>query len=136
MFRGTFKDDSRELHEYLKEVQCVFQGSFKDSRRFKGCLNKVFQECFNNIFFTIWLWHGSHRTYPSRKRACLNINHVFNSQVYLSFITTPYNLSTLICSKGWFALKQLNWITHYIKQLNRTVYLITLISSRSNYSSI
>ena len=62
MLRGTFKDDSRELHEYLKEFQCGFQDSFKDSRKLKGCLKKVFQEGFNNILFCnlVVAWISSH----------------------------------------------------------------------------
>ena len=42
MARETFKGDSRELLSYLKEVQRLFLGSFKDVLgKFQGCLNKV-----------------------------------------------------------------------------------------------
>ena len=67
-------------------VQRKFQGSFKDVlRKFQGCLKKVsgvFQEnfikmshgCFKNVSmkfcFTMLLVHGSHHSYPSRRRAC------------------------------------------------------------------
>ena len=51
MLRETFRWDSTELQGYLKEVQMVFKGRFKDIlRKFKGCLKKVssvFQENFN-----------------------------------------------------------------------------------------
>ena len=71
---------------YLNEVQSVFQGIFKDVlRNFQGCVEKVssvFQENFNKKFqgrfknvsmkfcFAILFSHGSHRSYPSRRRAC------------------------------------------------------------------
>ena len=61
-----FKIDSREIQGYLKEVQRVFQGSFKAVskpfygsirgvkcvlRKFQKKVSRVFQECFNKIFF-------------------------------------------------------------------------------------
>ena len=83
VFLETFNDDSRELQGHPKEVQSVLQGSFIDIlRNFQGCLNKVssvfqehlkkvervFQECFAILFL-----HGSHRSYPIRRRACSKI---------------------------------------------------------------
>ena len=62
MFRKYFKGvskkiegcfDPRKLQGYLKEVQRMFQGSFKDIlRNFKVCLEKVsseFQENFKSF---------------------------------------------------------------------------------------
>ena len=83
-----FNGDYRELQGYLKEVQEVFQGSFKTvskTRKFQGCLKKVsrgFQEiikkkdqgCFKNVTiqfcFPILFLHGTHRSYLTRGRAC------------------------------------------------------------------
>ena len=68
---------------YLKEVQRLFLGSFKYVlRKFPGCLKKVpsvfhgnFIKSFKDVSrifevsFAI-LFHESHRSYPSRRRAC------------------------------------------------------------------
>ena len=88
MFRKTFKGDSEKvqisLKEVLKGVLREFEGSFKDVfKKFQGCLKKVsrvFQENFTKSFmgvskvsmkfFSICLTHESHRSYPSRRRAC------------------------------------------------------------------
>ena len=73
---------------YLKEVQGLFQGSFKDLlRKLKGCLKKVssvFQEnfkhnfkgaskMFNEVLLCIFVLRGPHRSYPSRRRACYSL---------------------------------------------------------------
>ena len=73
------KSDSRELQGYLKEVQRVFQGTFKAILwKFKGCLKKVssvFRENFkqsfkgvskmvNEVLFCYFVLHGSHRSFP------------------------------------------------------------------------
>ena len=38
------------------------------------CVSRKFQECFKNVLmkfcFMILLLHGSHRSYPRRRRAC------------------------------------------------------------------
>ena len=82
MFLKTFNDDSRKLQGHPKEVQRAFQGSFKDIlRKFQVCSKKVssaFQEHFKKSFknvsmkfcFVILFFHGSHCSYPSRRRAC------------------------------------------------------------------
>ena len=84
MLLETFNDDSRELYGHPNEVQSVFQDSFIDIlRKFQGCLIKVssvfqenckFQGCFKNVSMkfclTNLMLHGSHRSYPSRRRAC------------------------------------------------------------------
>ena len=58
-----------------------FQGSFKDVlRKFQGCFKKilrVFQKCSNEVCFLISLLHGSHRSYPSRRRACSTFWGIF-----------------------------------------------------------
>ena len=54
MFQGSFK-------ECFKEVSKVFQG------RFKGVSGK-FQKCF--------MLHGTHRSFPSRRRACFQSEHI------------------------------------------------------------
>ena len=59
----------------LKEVHWVFEGSFKDvSRMFKEVLSFFFQQGFKKVsmksWFAILFWHESHRSYPSRRRAC------------------------------------------------------------------
>ena len=46
----------------------------------------MFQECFNEVFFAILLLHGSHRSFPSRRRAC------FYHNLYLrAFLPPPPN---------------------------------------------
>ena len=57
MFQETLKGASREVQVYLKEVQWVFQGSFKDIlRKFLGCLKNVlsvFQKNFKQSFMGV-----------------------------------------------------------------------------------
>ena len=88
MFQETFKGGSREVQGHLKEVRMVFQGSFKVvsktfqesfigvsrkfQKKFQGCIKKVLIE----FCFAILLLHGSHRSYPSRRRACLCCLHL------------------------------------------------------------
>ena len=56
---------SREFKESVKCVSSVFQENF----------NKKFQGCFKNVSrkfsFAIFFSHVPHRSYPSRRRACL-----------------------------------------------------------------
>ena len=49
-------------------------------KSFKG-VSRVFQECFNEVFFAILFLHVSHRSYPSRRRACLDNNDNSNHEV-------------------------------------------------------
>ena len=89
MLLETFQGDSRELQGYLKEVQILFHGSFKEDvlRKFHGCLKK-YQVCIKKISrkvsskfcFVILLLHESHRSFPSRGRACF----LFISKDFLS----------------------------------------------------
>ena len=46
----TVKGDSRELQGYLKEVQRVFQGSFKEDSRVLKKVSSEFQENFIQSF--------------------------------------------------------------------------------------
>ena len=52
----------------------MFQENLK--KKYQMCFKKiskqvsrVFQECFDEVFLTNLLLHGSHRSYPSRRRA-------------------------------------------------------------------
>ena len=66
-FKGCFKGVLRQFQRRFKEVSRVFKESVK-------CVSKKFQGCFKNVLmkfcFAILLLHGSHRSYPSRRRAC------------------------------------------------------------------
>ena len=83
MFQGSFKDVLskfqgclkkvssvlRKFHQKVprcfKKVSNVFYTSFKKvSRGCQGCFKKVF-----NVFERSFVMHGTHRSYPSRKRA-------------------------------------------------------------------
>ena len=77
MFLVTFKGDSRELQVYLKEVQRVFQESFKGIlRKFQGCLKNVSSAFQGNVLlFCNFVVHGNHRSYLSRRRACLKMSY-------------------------------------------------------------
>ena len=87
MFLDTFKGDSR-ASELSKISLEVFQGSLRQfqrcfrevSRAFKErvkCVSIKFQGCLKNVLmklcFVILLLHVSHRSYPSRRRACSNL---------------------------------------------------------------
>ena len=58
---------SKEFQRRFKEVSRVFKESVKCvSRKF----HKKYQESLNEVYFALLL-HESHRSYPSRRRACL-----------------------------------------------------------------
>ena len=66
-----FCPDTFEMAERVKEVSRVLKESVKCvSRKFQ----KQFQGHFKNVSmkfcFAILILHGSHRSYPSRRRAC------------------------------------------------------------------
>ena len=66
MFLETFKGTLRIFKRSSKGVSSEFKGSFKDiSWMLQRCLKKV-----PSFSFAILLVHGSHRSYPSRRRAC------------------------------------------------------------------
>ena len=101
----------RVIHSSSKGIQkfkMVFQGSFKVVlRKFQGCLKKsrVFQECFNEVFFAILLLHGSHRNYPSRRRAC------FYHNLYLrAFLPPPPNDGMSVGGEIAFVDRYNDWL--------------------------
>ena len=55
VFQGCFKKDSRVFHRSFK---CV-------SRKFQGCFQSVLKG-----FHISFMLHGTHRSFPSRRRAC------------------------------------------------------------------
>ena len=100
MFQESFKRVSWKIQGCFKEVSRVFQGGFKGAsrkcqgcfmkvsgrRKFQGCLMifkdvpLVFQRCLQEVsrklsrcFNKSFMLHGTHRSFPSRKRACLLI---------------------------------------------------------------
>ena len=79
VFHGSFMGDSRDFQGYLKEVQRIFLGSFQYiSRKFRRCKEIVkcvnCKGCFKTVAmkfcFAILLFHGSLRSYLSRRNAC------------------------------------------------------------------
>ena len=107
------------LRVFEESVKCV-------SRKF----HKKFQGYFKNILmkfcFAIFFSHGSHRSYPSRRRACLNISNNFVSQsrsilVYVSLskiISVCFGLSWTIlvhlgasqCISVYLILSRTIWV--------------------------
>ena len=90
-FQGCFKKVSRVYHESFKGVSWKFQGCFKGdlsrmfqeslkdvSRKSKGCFEgvlRVFQGSFKKtfrVFQKSFMLHGTHRSFPSRRRACFS----------------------------------------------------------------
>ena len=74
MLQESFKGVSRKIEGCFKafqsrskEVSRVFKESVKCVLKIKKKVSRVFQECFNEVLFL----HGSHRSYPSIRRACL-----------------------------------------------------------------
>ena len=88
----------------------LLQNCFKiSSRQFQNCfkdfLTKI-QGCFKNVSmrfcFAILLLHGSHRSYPSRRRACLlKIYRI--SEVDLGLVKT-------VPRKGWVFFGLCVWL--------------------------
>ena len=70
-FKGCFNGGSRPFQRRFKDVSGVLKESIKDIlRKFQKQISNVFQERFNEVFFVILLLQGSHRSYPSIRRAC------------------------------------------------------------------
>ena len=68
---GSFKAVSRQFQRHIKKVSKVFKGRVKCvSRKLKKKLQVFFKECSMKFCFAILILHGSHRSYPSRRRAC------------------------------------------------------------------
>ena len=65
LFLGSFKDVLRKFQGYLNKV----------SRKFRKKVSRMNQESLNEVSFA-FLLHESHRSYPSRRRACLPRKHV------------------------------------------------------------
>ena len=61
---GSFKYALRKFQGWLKKVSSVFRENVTKS--FKGVSKKF----LSSFVFAILLLHGSHRSYPSRRRAC------------------------------------------------------------------
>ena len=65
-FQGCFNSVSGQFQRHLKKVSRVFKYvSRKFHKKFQGCFKKVPIK----FFFLIFLLYGSHRSYPSRRRA-------------------------------------------------------------------
>jgi len=81
-----FKEVSRLFQEIFKDISWKFHGgrSFKDvswfSKVVPECLNGVsrkFQENFQSVSKSFML-HGTHRSFPSRRRACLYVGPLYD----------------------------------------------------------
>ena len=82
MFSGSFKGVSRKFQGCFIKVSKMFHKSFKDeevSRKFRRCfmifkgVSRVFQGSFKiafKVFQKSFTLHGTHRSFPSRRRAC------------------------------------------------------------------
>ena len=77
-FKGCFKDMSRKCLDIFKQNSRGFQEGFKEvSRVFHGnskvvSIVKSVSKVFEGIFMKILMLY-SHRSYPSRRRACLSV---------------------------------------------------------------
>ena len=60
-FQGRIKDILRKFHGCVKKVLSVLQEKFQK-------ISRVFQKVSMKFSFSILLLHGSHRSYPSRRR--------------------------------------------------------------------
>ena len=70
MYQGSLKGVSWQFQLCFKKVSRVFKESAK-------CVPRKFQikfQEFSNTFLQFLLLHGSHRSYLSRRRACLDKN--------------------------------------------------------------
>ena len=63
-FQGSLKTALRKLQGCLKKMLSVCQENFK--KKLQGC----FMNVLSKFHFPILLLQGSHRSYPSRRRAC------------------------------------------------------------------
>ena len=79
---------------YLKEVQRMFEGTF---RKISGKNDSiVLQECSNEVLFCNFFLHDTHRSYPSRRRAC-SIQSPKSIKVSINFLEkTPSKITVTL----------------------------------------
>ena len=71
VFLRRLKGVSRQSQRHSKEVSRVFKESVKCVlRNFKQKVSRVFQNVSIKFCFAILFLHESHRSYPSKRRAC------------------------------------------------------------------
>ena len=86
VFHGNFKGFSRVFQGLFKESSRAIQGSFAGcskgcqgcSSLFLGSVSKVFRGSFKkmfNVFLKNFIMFDTHRSYPSRRRACSFLGH-------------------------------------------------------------
>ena len=101
-FKSASKVLERKLQKFSKDGSRLFKGSFND-------ISKVFQSSFEGVSrkfcSLIFLLHGTHCSYPSRRRACFTRN-------YSWFIVTRNCLSLRYCQCQNMNL--MKWKTNYV----------------------
>ena len=85
VFLRRLKGVSRQSQRHSKEVSRVFKESVKCVlRNFKQKVSRVFQNVSIKFCFAILFLHESHRSYPSRRRACF---FCLLCQLSMAFVT-------------------------------------------------
>ena len=95
-FRGNFKSASkvveRKFQKCSKDVSRLFQGNFNN-------VSKVFQSGLKGVsrMFCFLILHGTHRSYPSRRRVCSPRKGKIFKQLFCSYISDTYKFCSEWC---------------------------------------
>ena len=106
-FKGCFKAVSKTFQgvsRVFKEVSSVFQENLK--RSFKG-VSKMFQWSFAILFF-----YGSHRSYPSKRRACFISLNLTKNLPLDNRITLVWSVCHSVFSP-WSGLRLIKMVTSF-----------------------
>ena len=111
-FQGCFTEVSRVLWERSKGVSRKFQWCFRKVAWMLHESFKVFQGSFMKtfrVFQNSFMLHGTHRSFPSRRRACFCLNdQAYNCLIHLrDNCTVPVRTQTVCIQQlGW---EQVYW---------------------------
>ena len=98
-FKGSFKEVLRVFHESFREEEV--SRMFHDIQGCSLSVSKVFQGSFKKtfkVFQKSFKLHGTHRSFPSRRRACFYENDF----AHYPFTTTQISaISWRLC--GWMS---------------------------------
>ena len=138
MFLRRLKGVSRQSQRHSKEVSRVFKESVKCVlRNFKQKVSRVFQNVSIKFCFAILFLHESHRSYPSRRRACFFCLLCLLSMAFVTVWVKSLQISLLLSSMAYNLTATLaSMIVHNIvlyphlssKSLTGTLYCPPFVS--------
>ena len=99
-FQWPFKQVLRRFQESVKDVLRVFLGSLNGSSRvFQGSFKKMFK-----VFQISLMLHVTHRSYPSRRRACFLQRTEIHAQILNNQFCTILGSLDICKQNGTFVI--------------------------------